>query len=167
MDMNDCIHIIALRDMPSMASCAATWFHERWHIPYEAYLESIQESLRKETAIPQWYLVLDKQQSILAGAGLIANDFHKRSDLTPNVCALYVEPSWRHHGIARYLLDFIQTDAAKLHIFQLYLLTNHTSFYEACGWEFLCMTEEDSGDFSRVYTKKVPFFPSDSNNIHS
>ena len=37
----------------------------------------------------------------------------------------------------------------------LYLLTDHTHFYERYGWEFLCMVEEegDRGE-SRLYVHR-------------
>ena len=51
-------------------------------------------------AVPRWYLVIDEKDEIVAGAGIIDNDFHDRPELTPNLCALYVEESWRGRGIA-------------------------------------------------------------------
>ena len=35
----------------------------------------------------------------------------------------------------------------------LYLLTDHTSFYERYGWEFYCIIE-NNGETSRVYIHK-------------
>lgn len=32
--------------------------------------------------------------------GSIANDFHDRKDLTPNICAVYTEEAYRGRGIA-------------------------------------------------------------------
>ncbi len=52
---------------------------------------------------PEWYIVLDKE-IIIAGVGVIENDFHNRKDLTPNVCAVYVEPLYRNQGIAGKML---------------------------------------------------------------
>ena len=43
------------------------------------------------------------------GAGVIENDFHDRKDLTPNVCAVYVEEHCRCQGIAGKLLEFSGT----------------------------------------------------------
>ncbi len=38
--------------------------------------------------------------SIVAGLGVIENDFHNRKDLAPNVCAVYTEEDCRCKGIA-------------------------------------------------------------------
>ena len=77
-----------------------------------------------------------EQQRIVAGAGVIANDYHDRVDLTPNLCALFVEESHRYRGIARLLLDSARRDMGKLGFETLYLVTDHEHFYERCGWEF-------------------------------
>ena len=38
----------------------------------------------------------------------------------------------------------------------LYLVTDHTSFYERYGWEFLCMVQGDGEpDLTRMYVHKV------------
>ena len=36
---------------------------------------------------------------------------------------------------------------------EVYLLTDHTEFYERCGFEFFTMVEGEDGDFSRCYKK--------------
>ena len=94
-------------------------------------------------------------RTIIAGAGLIANDFHERKELTPNVCALYVENAWRGNGYARTLLDHIRREAGSEGLSRLYLITDHTVFYEVCGWEYLSLIREDSGDSIRMYTAKT------------
>lgn len=86
---------------------------------------------------------------------MIENDFHDRKDLTPNVCALYVEPERRCRGIAGDLLVHIGKDMAGKGIDTLYLITEHTAFYERYGWEFLCMVQGDDGELMRMYQKKI------------
>lgn len=134
--------IVDLTQQPEQAERAAAWFHAKWDIPQEAYQESIEDSLRCQYAVPQWYLVLEEQR-IVAGAGIIENDFHDRKDLTPNLCALYVEPDFRCQGIAGALLAHICTDMKNQGVDTLYLITDHTSFYERYGWQFLCMVRPE------------------------
>ena len=78
---------ITLRDNPELKDIAAEWFHNKWGVPTEAYLECMDAYLNKETEYG-WYLCLDDNQ-IIGGLGVIENDFHDRKDLTPNVCAVY------------------------------------------------------------------------------
>lgn len=148
--MDDEFKIMLLRDEKDLTEIAAKWFYEKWNIPIEAYLESIQECQEKQTKIPQWYLVLNENK-IIGGLGVIENDFHKRKDLSPNICALYVEKNYRGKGIAKKMLDFVCKDLYTIGYQGVYLITEHTDFYEKCGWEFLCMVEEDNGHMTRMY----------------
>lgn len=91
----------------------ATWFSKKWTITEKAYIASIEASLHSDHAVPQWFFIENKNQEIIAGAGVIENDFHKRPDLSPNICAIFVEPTYRNRGIAKTLLDFICEDLAK------------------------------------------------------
>lgn len=47
--------IIRLMDRPEMKEQAAQWFHEKWKIPLDAYMDSIEECLAKSNPVPQWY----------------------------------------------------------------------------------------------------------------
>ena len=105
--------VLSLREQPQLLKVAAQWFHSKWQIPCQAYEDSMQECSTGTAFIPQWYVILDSSGTIIAGAGLIANDFHERKELTPNVCALYVENAWRGNGYARTLLDHAGRQAAK------------------------------------------------------
>lgn len=144
-------HIIRLKDQPELLTAAAQWFHEKWGIPLEAYLESMQQCLAGNHPVPQWYLALE-QDRIIGGLGVIENDFHNRKDLTPNVCAVYTEEDRRLQGIAGALLARVCSDMKDQGIDTLYLLTDHISFYERYGWEFFCMVQGDGEpEPSRMY----------------
>jgi len=146
--------VIRLTDRPGLKARAAGWFHEKWGIPLEAYLESMDRSLTGQSPVPQWYVVMEDGK-IIAGLGVIENDFHNRKDLTPNVCAVYVEEAHRCQGIAGKLLRFVCEDMARQGIDTLYLLTDHTSFYERYGWQFLCMVQGDGeSEPSRMYVHR-------------
>lgn len=147
--------LIKLREHPEYAERAARWFHEKWGIPLSAYAESIAACVRGGAAVPQWYVFL-QDGAICAGAGVIENDFHDRKDLAPNVCAVYVEPEHRGHGMARALLNAVCADMAALGVKTLYLLTDHTDFYERCCWRFLCMAQGDGEEQpSRMYVHEL------------
>ena len=147
-------NIIKLTDNPDLKGKMALWFHEKWGIALDAYLESMEDAISTKSAFPEWYAVLEGD-TIIGGAGVIENDFHSRRDLYPNVCALFVEETHRGRGIAGELLEFICTDMKKNGIDTLYLLTDHTSFYERYGWSFLCMAQGDGEEApSRMYIKQ-------------
>ncbi len=134
--------IVRICGRPELMRRAAEWFHEKWKIPLEAYLASMEDCLIGRSAVPQWYLAMEGER-IIGGVGVIENDFHDRKDLAPNVCALYVEEDRRRRGVAGALLEFVCADLKEKGIDLLYLVTEHSSFYERYGWEFLCMVQDE------------------------
>ena len=46
--------IVRLKDKPEIKERAAQWFHEKWGIPLEAYIESMNDCLTKRSPVPQW-----------------------------------------------------------------------------------------------------------------
>ena len=141
---------IMLREKPEWMNPAAQWFHSKWGVPEEAYLECMKAYLNRETEYG-WYLCLEGDR-IVGGLGVIENDFHDRKDLTPNVCAVYTEEAFRCQGIAGHLLDMAVEDLRGKGISPVYLVTDHTGFYERYGWEFLCMVQGDGEpDMTRMY----------------
>lgn len=141
---------INLRQRPELMDAAAVWFNSKWGVPKEAYLECMEAYLSHETEL-SWFLCLDGE-AIVGGLGVIENDFHDRPDLTPNVCAVYTEESHRCRGIAGKLLNMAVEDLRSKGISPAYLVTDHTGFYERCGWEFLCMVQGNGEpDMTRMY----------------
>ena len=140
----------SLRKNPQLMDRAAAWFHSKWGVPTEAYLECMQAYLHKETELG-WFLCLDGEK-IVGGLGVIENDFHDRPDLTPNVCAVYTEETHRGQGIAGNLLNMAVEDLKSKGISPAYLVTDHTAFYERYGWDFFCMVQGDGEpDLTRMY----------------
>jgi GNAT superfamily N-acetyltransferase len=141
---------ITLRERPELLASAADWFHEKWGVPREAYLECMSAYVDEQTEYG-WYLCLEEGR-IVGGLGVIENDFHDRADLAPNVCAVYTEPACRGQGIAGRLLDLAVSDMRRKGVSPLYLVTDHVGFYERYGWEFLCMAREAGEEkLTRVY----------------
>ena len=147
--------LVKLRREPERKEEMVRWFHDRWGIALEAYRESMDQCLEGGAAVPQWYMIVNGQGRPAAGAGVIENDFHDRPDLRPNLCALYVEPLYRGRGLAHSLLDAIRADMGELGEERLYLVTDHTDFYEKCGWEFLTLVNDLEGRPERMYAAKT------------
>lgn len=144
---------ISLREKSEIKDLAAEWFHSKWGVPTEAYLECMDAYLCNETEYG-WYLCLSGNQ-IIGGMGVIENDFHDRKDLTPNVCAVFTEEGYRGQGIAGNLLNMVVNDMKSKGISPIYLITDHIGFYEKYGWEFLCMVQGDSEpNMTRMYVHR-------------
>ena len=141
---------IALREKPDMMLTAAEWFSSKWGVPTSAYEECMKSYLEGETELG-WYICLHNNQ-IIGGLGVIENDFHPRKDLSPNVCAVFTEEKYRKQGIAGNLLNMSVRDLKSKGISPVYLVTDHTGFYEKYGWEFFCYTKCDGEETeSRMY----------------
>ena len=141
---------IKLEEAPQLKNQAAEWFHSKWGVPKEAYLECMDALLNNETK-NGWYLCLDGGK-IAGGMGVIENDFHDRKDLAPNVCAVYTDEDYRRKGIAGNLLNMAVDDMKKKGISPIYLVTDHIGFYEKYGWEFMCMAQgDDEPEMTRLY----------------
>lgn len=148
--MNKTLTYITLREQPALMDTAAQWFNSKWGVPKEAYLACMQDYLSGATELG-WYLCLDGGK-IVGGMGVIENDFHDRKDLSPNVCAVYTEDSHRKMGIAGALLNMTVEDLRSKGISPVYLVTDHTNFYERYGWEFYCMAQGDGQpEMTRLY----------------
>lgn len=143
-----------ISENPEYREAAAIWFHRKWGIPYEAYLDSMNECIARRAPFPEWYIAFEDGR-IIGGLGVIENDFHSRKDLSPNICAVYTEENRRGLGVAGKLLSYACEDMKNRGIDTLYLLTDHTSFYERYGWEFFCMVQGDiEGEISRMYVHR-------------
>lgn len=151
--MSDFI-IKRIRECPEYIEEAAGWFAGKWDVPVEAYSESMKASVEDSRSIPEWYVVFH-HGSLIAGAGVIDNDFHNRKDLAPNLCALYVEENYRSQGIAGEILKFARKDFGDKGIKTLYLVTGYTGLYEKYGWEFHTVVNDDEGTVLRMYAAEI------------
>ena len=113
--------IINVKDHKEYKEKAASFFASKWGIEESEYLKSIEESFTS-TTYPMWYLAIENG-TIIGGVGVIENDFHERKDLSPNICALYVEENRRNLGIAGALLNYAINDMKQKGITTLYLIT--------------------------------------------
>lgn len=48
---------ITLRENPELMNTAAEWFHSKWGVPKEAYLECMEAYLKQETELG-WFLCM-------------------------------------------------------------------------------------------------------------
>lgn len=139
-----------LREKAEVKDAAASWFSSKWGVPKKAYLDCMDAYLSGETEYG-WYIAM-AGGTIVGGLGVIENDFHDRKDLSPNVCAVYTEEEYRGNGIAGNLLNMVVEDLKSKGIFPVYLVTDHTGFYERYGWEFFCMAQgDDEPEMTRLY----------------
>ena len=63
---------ITLREQSELLNIAAEWFHSKWGVPKEAYLECMEAYLKHETELG-WFLCLDGEQNAFPAAGGICH----------------------------------------------------------------------------------------------
>lgn len=143
-------NIIKISSHEEFKEKASKWFSDKWNIPVIHYINSMNECIESKTGVPEWYIATINDK-IIGGLGVIENDFHDRIDLTPNICAVYVEEEYRNLGVASNLLEYVCNDMSSKNINTLYLITDHDSFYERYRWEFLCMVKNNDNSMSRMY----------------
>ncbi len=144
------IKILSVREHTDCFDKAVDYFSSKWGIDRKIYEDSIAHSLTTKSPTPRWYLLL-KGNNIIGGYGLIENDFMVRKDLTPWLCALYVEEDERCKGFGRMLLEHGRAQAYELGFKKLFLCTEHVGFYERYGWHFFGMQASEFGGYTRVY----------------
>ena len=66
---------------------AALWFSKKWKIKKEEYQKSMLESVN--SPIPEWYILLDSNHTILAGAGVLKTIFIHIMNFVP-IYVLYM-----------------------------------------------------------------------------
>ena len=54
---------------------------------------------------------------------------------------------------AKMMLDFVCRYMKTFGLSKVYLITDHTDFYEKCGFEYFCPIEENDGEISRMYRR--------------
>lgn len=141
---------VTLRERKDLALDASKFFSSKWGIDVEAYYQSINDYINHKTEYG-WYLCLDENK-IIGGIGVIDNDFHERKDLSPNLCALYVEEEYRNNSIGGNLLKIAAKDLKSKGINKVYLITKHVNYYERYGFKFLTMVKTtDDDSYLRMY----------------
>ena len=135
-----------------MCDAAIAYFQEKWasEDSMMVYEDCIRSSLTAEGPLPQWYVMVHDGR-IIAGAGLIANDFISRMDLWPWLAALYVEEEFRGRALGGEIIRFALDDAAHLGFDNLCLCTDHIGYYEKYGFVYLADGYHPWGESSRIY----------------
>ena len=117
--------IISVKTHPEYIDKITNYFILRWASDESknVYIDCIKNSSRNDS-LPNWYLLLNDEE-IVGGAGLISNDFISRMDLTPWLCALYIEEKYRGNNYGELLINKIKEDTLNLGYEYLYLCSDH------------------------------------------
>ncbi|MCL2045864.1 MAG: bifunctional N-acetyltransferase/class I SAM-dependent methyltransferase [Oscillospiraceae bacterium] len=148
------LEIINIRDHPKWLDPGTDYFASRWNIDKQLYYDSIKDSLTTQNPVPRWYLLL-RDEEIIGGFGLIENDFMVGTDLSPWLCALYIEPNERGQNLGASLLDHGVYEAEILGFTKVYLNTDHIGYFEKYFWNYIGDFPHQSGVDARVYEYEI------------
>ena len=146
------LELFSIREHPELADAAIEFFQRHWASPESmmVYEDCIRHAIGAEGPLPQWY-VLMLNGRIVAGAGLIPNDFISRMDLGPWLAALYVEDECRGCALGRELIRHALEDAGRLGFDRLYLCSDHIGYYEKYGFAAIAEGYHPWGERSRIF----------------
>jgi GNAT superfamily N-acetyltransferase len=128
-----------LFESPEHIPTLARWFQDQWGAlnPDASYESRIADlGLRtKKTELPLT-IVASENHKLLGTYSLDLEDMHTRSDLSPWLASVYVNPKFRKKGIGTLLVKDAIIRAKDLGIRKMYLFTpDQAAWYEKMGWK--------------------------------
>lgn len=148
--------LISVRENSEWTDRMIAFFQRHWatEASMMVYDDCIRSCVEAVGSLPQWYALADGGE-IVAGCGLITNDFISRMDLTPWLAALYVEPPYRSMGLGGRLVRHCLRETERLGYGNLYLCTDHVGYYEKYGFAHIATGYHPWGESSRVYSAQT------------
>jgi len=131
----------------AIAYIQSKWGNRRNRKIYE---DCIINSIGAKSPLPIWYILMDSDK-IIGCAGLITNDFISRMDLSPWLCALFIEKKYRGQHLGNLLISQMKADVAEIGLEKLYLCTDHKGYYEKYGFSYIGDGYHPWGEASRIY----------------
>jgi predicted N-acetyltransferase YhbS len=135
----DSVRIEALSARIDLIPLLAQWHFQQWRELTGASTESDYEALLSRNASPQCLpltLIAVRRDRLLGSVNIVNCDMDIRSELTPWLAQLYVDPQERGRGVGSTLVHAAVERSGELGFRRLYLYTSGTlpSFYERIGW---------------------------------
>ena len=146
------IQIKSVREYPDEWRAFSDYISSKWtdEDGKRLYEDCILHGAKAAFCLPEWWVAYEKDVPV-GCVGLITNDFISRMDLMPWLCALYVNEDKRSQGIAGKLIACVKEYARKNGFSEIYLATDHTSFYERYGGSYIGEGVHPWGETSGIY----------------
>jgi GNAT superfamily N-acetyltransferase len=146
--------VVYLVDCVEAIPQLAAWFRAEWPDEIGGDAESGFHRCTNTSEIPIGLVAVDGDRPI-GTVRLLSTSVHSHSHLEPWIGGLYVEPRWRHRGVASRLIDAALETAGSIGVTRVYIgVAAARDFYERSGWAYL----EDGdalGEKVMIFSKRV------------
>src|SRR5689334_21810214 len=136
--------------------CWREWGHPPEPTDLSWWIETTRGEAGRDQ-LPMTWVALDGDGAALGRVGLGEFDIEERRDRSPWVLGMIVQPDRRGSGIGSLLMAQLEAWAANVGYTQAWVATGDQAidFYRKCGWELSETIERDSGETTRVLTKRL------------
>ncbi|MGC2856333.1 GNAT family N-acetyltransferase [Novispirillum sp. DQ9] len=123
-----------LSDHPHLVPACAAWEAGEWGGPLEQALA--EYAAARPDGLPLTVVAVDAAGAAAGMVSLWVSDCPLRPEITPWMASLYVAPAARGHGLGSLLFARAETEARRLGIDRLHLMTQESEdHYRALGWQ--------------------------------
>ncbi|OQB05888.1 MAG: putative acetyltransferase [bacterium ADurb.Bin212] len=132
----------------------AEWSSDKSASGFEKQKQSILKKLNRDRA--PLILVAHRGDEFIGSAALFLNDLEARPDLSFWMGGIFTVPQYRGQGIAKALIEKIESKSKELGYNKIYLHTESAAgLYASLGWQKLCDTITDQGEKTEIYYKNL------------
>lgn len=134
--------VIDLKSAPQHIPQLAEWHHQAWaHLSSaDASVTTLIEEMNEyltDAAIPKMF-ICEQANQVMGSSSLIAADMDSRTDLSPWLANVYVNPHYRNKGLGKLLVNAVVDYAKALGLQKIYLFTaDKADFYQTLGWSMI------------------------------
>lgn len=141
------MEIIFLADCKEVIPQLVEWFRAEWPDEIGGDAECGFHRCTNTSEIPVGLVAVD-QGNPIGTVQLLSTSVTSHLHLKPWIAGLYVQPQWRHRGVATRLIDAALETAKAIGVSKVYVgITAARDFYERGGWKYV---EEGDAHGERV-----------------
>jgi len=147
------IAIKNLLEFPEFTNEVSYWIWSEWHKKEGTSLDDIKfrtEHSQGRVDIPQTFIALYNNE-LIGTVSLWNNERAFTQNLRPWLACLFVKNQFRKQGVGKVLQSFAIQKAKAMGYNKLYLMTEHTGYYEKLGWKFLENAPLGRNESNRIY----------------
>jgi GNAT superfamily N-acetyltransferase len=157
-----------LKNHPQHLKTIVYWVYNEWWKYKSEYsfgdVVELYKELLNDNRLPIAIVALI--DNVPVGSALICEtDPDIKMDVTPWLEGVFVIEQFRKMGVAKTLVQRIETIAAELDFQELYLSTHLTNFYEKLGWNRVLLLDNNDTLFKKQVNNDISVEVDDNYNV--